>query len=452
MLDRFVLAVLVSGLVPIFGLMSCSKDRSDDSWGISEPILVRPSASVPLSRADHMTLEYSTKIEFRGEAWSKLIVKSQCRLGSERFSENFELSYRDSIDVRALWPRTLTSNLDDIKLSDTQCDFDFQALNQSGSTHDFSIRDVTLNGFVDLEDSLLKRRLSEASAKLMSHESAAVENPLAVQKEIEILTQTTSNLLAQLRSPTDLALVCGDQSISTPVRSDASTTIQDLLLKSSFSGRRRCHLLASTQQSELNEFAMSAETLMRFTNLQLTISQRTALPALGQPILQQIEITNPNPEEAVLRLSANSGSVKARFIFLFGSTLFADTKESEYQLSVKIEGARSLDDSSFALPPGGRAIVSFLSPTLGVPPCGLIGSRVGIVGLRWGLKSPLTIQQLDSENDPNGSILFGAPVISNTYSYPASYIHEFYQKDFGPTVPEWVLPATPSQQLELPRC
>jgi hypothetical protein len=419
MFAKFVFTRAALALIPILGLCSCSQDRKDE-WAISEPTLSTETLSIPVSAADNRAFPFSTKINFHDKTWTSLVVNTECRMNSQTFSDSFSLTYRDTLDLKSLWPRALTARFPDRDLQNSECDFKFVAANDTGSTHAFEIHAAKLETFV-------------ASPASTSEFHRAGGFSISVRTESSALLQIIDRLMKVSEPASEASLICDDEIISVKSEPRPEQTLRSLLKASSFTDRRLCHFSVNAPEADTNLFAISHEMNLRFTPPRLAVSAQTLFPTSPGDIgFFEIQIGNPNDEQALLKIPSQPPNVRERLIYKDDKSVLAVGKnELNLSVSMNVTGAQKISGETYSLPPRSTMVIRFTHPYW----CASFQlGAVRPVGFRWGFEKPLVIEQSETPGAP----LYTAPFLTDTYSYPASALAPDLVNTLGPVVPDWV--------------
>lgn len=418
---KFVLTSGLALLVPVFGLLSCTKDQSSspDTWSAGA-FVVSGSSSWKFSSASSRTLGPDAAIQFSGDHWSTLDVTTTCSpvsagAKSDAFasfnlpaswSETYHLSgFRTAIPLNQLWPQALWSKLPLDLLAQTRCDFSFVASDDAGSTVEGLLRDIQLTAFAADTAELKAQQVVRASALDLG----------------KFATDTSPS--------SKLSLICGLRSAS--VSSDAldSSSLDTLMKKinfdSSFVGAQPCHLVLAPPQiaREPVAFRMSPEVQLKFSNVALNVAYDFAVQRsriFRDVAYAQVTITNPNPVSTYLFVPSAVPNVRSNLILV--GTPASENQGVTYELMqcsdslslplrLEVDG-RAISPQVYLLEPGASMTarlvfvdsqevdrIARMRPSM--PPLFL---NADVLGADFSLENPFVISQIDSPADQAGTL------------------------------------------------
>lgn len=148
---KSILTLFCIGMISVFGSVSCAPDKevAPTPEKLSSPVLVSETQTVPLEDlSSHSDLEWSLsdRLDFPSTgSFHRLEIISNCSIENK---ERFEAAENHPLHSRKLFqflPEELLFKLNE-KNPDTKalCSIDFKATSTSGSTHHFSIRQITV--------------------------------------------------------------------------------------------------------------------------------------------------------------------------------------------------------------------------------------------------------------------------------------------------------------------
>ncbi len=421
---------LVLTFVSILGLYSCSK-KSDD-WQMSEPVIESATAEpLRLSAAARRSFNGDSLIRFSGQTWSALNVKSVCTLDGQRFESELTIPYQPTIALRALWPPSLWRTFTVQQLANSECDFEFTAKNNLGSTHGFSINHIRLTTFKSLD-----------GVNLLSVDS--------------FRDSDVNALAANLGDDSQLSLVCGPSSTTLTLKAALreSKIVNGFMSRSGLRGRHDCHFVAWDPSATPVKYEVSPELSMKFASVPLSIEEtypmRAADPLISRlyfigETLVEFKISNPSLESTFLLLP-KLNSVIFKLVARTASPIVSvDIRANEVFQALAIETPVDLrlDGHSIDQPgpveiaPGQSRILSVVfqsTPTLvsclQANPNAIVDTAGVAIGFKFGFKQDFKIQQLDKLDSTDAVDLFTAledPPERLTHSV----VFDRYKSEFG---------------------
>jgi hypothetical protein len=172
------LVPILTALVPVLGLFSCSKDKpTEDSWRLSEPVIESSSLPPqPVTSASLQNLPGDSELVLRSDETSggTITINSKCRSKLGESTAKSTLKNPNRISLKGLWPLAMFLNLTSEELKQSRCDFDFEMVNEIGSVHAFTMASVRLIEFTSKTATELPKPVTRES--LENFDSANLNN------------------------------------------------------------------------------------------------------------------------------------------------------------------------------------------------------------------------------------------------------------------------------------
>lgn len=300
---RLNVALALSALVPVLGLFSCSKDKPDDSWHLTEPQIVSDQKLVALGLSDsplqNLAGDSVLKFDANEMAGSKLELKAQCQ--SKLGATTSEASFvgRSEFSIRSLWPKDLWTALTDDELQQSSCNLKF-IVTHDNVMHDFSLKNVRLLNFA-LQSS--EELLAEAYANQNAGDASVIHLLCETYQSVE---PAKSLLSLNAANPSILSLLA-----SKPWKSN----VPDPRLNKT---TQQCRILIEGKSSD-QPFVISKTFTFKFPPPKLALSMTTDFSNASRDTWRNLnvfnlKVRNTSSTIAAFSMPTNFGNIRLRLV------------------------------------------------------------------------------------------------------------------------------------------
>lgn len=449
-------------IVPLLGLVSCSKDHpAQDTWEMSQPTVEAPGLQpMRVSAASERTLPGGAVLKFSGDPWTSLNASIKCDLKGQVFTRLLVLDYQPEILLKSFWPEELYSKLNEASLKESVCSLTFQATNANGSTQDFELNKIKLNSFA--ADTFQTRAglstMNVAASRLLSS---------------SLLDDAVKGLGAHMSDQAELRMICGEKSASLTLLESVRTAhvVENLMNRLDLRGPQTCHFLAAEKLAELPGekapvkslpgFEMTSDMTIRFPQVPLTVTQADvgshilAMRRFEDQALMDISITNSVNEPGYILIPDAISTFRARLVgnvlassgaSYSSNGILEGTVELPHELNFSVSPASPVGSSNgkttFRVDAFQTLVIHVrINPGPNNEGCFRDGFQGPIyIGFTYGLDQAFVIQQTDSPTSVETNDIFEIPSIKNAFHFPGSIIFDASQNEFGPRLTSTLLP------------